>query len=68
VNYSDRESIKDSIKNISPENQAEAKQLFELFCKNEKLNDDFDKKHLNIEFINFEKNVLMGSLNDKSAL
>ena len=65
VNYSDFDVVKKAAALIQKENNIDLHITLNAFLNNEKINDAFEKTHLNIEKINFEKSSLAKVLNFK---
>jgi hypothetical protein len=59
VKYNDTVALKNVLCKTSESNKGLAQRLFEKFNSNEPINDVFEKEHLNIPKINFEKAVLL---------
>lgn len=59
VKYNDLNSIKNVIDKNSSENKLMLEDLFEKLKSNQKIDDEFEKEHLNIKHINFEKDYLL---------
>ena len=63
IQYNDIDSVKNAINSLPPKKIAELLKIADSFQKKETMLDDFEKKHLNIEYINFKKNALAKVLN-----
>lgn len=59
VKYDDIKSLETAVNKNQKDNKLVVKNLFEKFNSNTNIEDEFEKQHLNIKYINFEKKLLL---------
>lgn len=63
VKYNDINSITNAIEKHVKTDKLLAQNLLEQLKSNQQIHDEFEKSHLNIEFVNFEKQTLLDAFN-----
>lgn len=66
VKYNDIKSITNAIDKHAKTNKLLAKSLVEKLKSNQKIDDEFEQSHINIEFVNFEKQNLLDAFNSNN--
>lgn len=59
VKYDGIKSLETALNKNQKDNKLVVKDLFEKFNTNANISDEFEKQHLNIKYINFEKKILL---------